>query len=503
MTLIYYPNRNSYAFTSIEKKLICMLLGIGLSWATEIAFDRLLELLKQTRNRRARRALEKQFNSKKDNHNLVLICMVAFGLTITTVPFTIKKKKNQRKRRISTENKIRGGSIDVEDQFEKRIEEFAISILQKYNRVQQKKFQTLDCVAIQDSGVLLVNNEMLVKRILKTLGLKLTKNDIVSITPALFSVIVLNSQFYGVMLENMNYSVRSRVKTLISLNHGQIIHDIAKNYITNFGWGDIRTIGTTAGCSFTFKKIVEQLIKFFNFIGLITNERASKLKNTLLPSWYINLSITIGVVLAQNVFAPFETCYETLLPLRTEIIRVHSKDQTMFQRIYSIPPHALVNMKDLDHLPQVYISSSEKIILDNKRFSKAEVELMLKDWKDPNLFMDDFPRIIKSTKTLNLDYLRTGDDKVDTQTYKSFIDSEQKIPLLKSEEVLIKEMKSKRIGSLLKNKRISSPKPYRKFNKKIHTFNDFKEKKCFMSEEIIDVKFEDITPKISEKTKSK
>ena len=153
----------------------------------------------------------------------------------------------------------------------------------------------------------------------------------------------------------------------------------------------------------------------------------------------------------------------------------------------------------IEDLPKIFVTTSPSLIVDNKQFTKNDIKNIKLDWdKDPGGLMKmNYPREIQQTKTLNLEVLQTGDLKIDSNIYKKFINSKgAKLPLQLEERNFINNLKSKRFL-----KESSDIKTERKFNRKIHGLHEVQKNKPtkFKSDQILDVEFEKVIPKVREK----
>jgi hypothetical protein len=63
-------------------------------------------------------------------------------------------------------------------------------------------------------------------------------------------------------------------------------------------------------------------------------------------------------------------------------------------------PGSQDELRDIKDLPKIFVTTSPSLIVDNKKFSRGEIQ---------------------ETKTLNLKVLQTGDLNIDSKTYKKFI----------------------------------------------------------------------------------
>jgi hypothetical protein len=442
---------DKYQLTNLETKLLMVCLGFSTGYMIHIFF----EILK---------------NRKNSNSN--------------ELP---KQKQKDPKFNLKS---VRGGDIsnpdnlytfDPEEEILLKFNLFkAIKAMKGFNRVKKTKDRAIQCFEYLNSKTARINNRQLINLILKSLGLSLTNTDILAITPALLAVIIMNGGFSKVYLENMSNNVPLKLKQY---------SDYLKALMKQQKYLQVFNVIIAPKQSDIFLFIVSAALSYFAYSSRI--------------GWLIGLlkKKAVGSLIGFMVlvFRPMNTCFEFAIPMVPYTIEIPVRENFASQRGYKMIPGSQDELRDIEDLPKIFVTTSPSLIVDNKEFSRGEIRNIQRDWdKDPGGLMKmDYPREIQETKTLNLEILRTGDVNIDSKTYKKFIDyNEGKLPLQLEEKNLINNLKSKRVF-----KESSNIKTERKYNKKIHGLHEVQKNKAtnFNDDQIMDVEFEKVTPKVREK----
>lgn len=174
----YSAALNRYMLTNFENKLLMILLGMSMGYSFHI----FSEILKNRKNPNSKELLKLKQKDPK---------------------FILKS--------------VRGGDIfdpknldnfDPEEDFGLKL----FKVLKRFNSFKITKDRAIECFEFLGSRTSRINNRQLIKLILKSLNLSLTKTDILSITPALLAVIIMNGGFSHIFFENMSNNVPLQFK---------------------------------------------------------------------------------------------------------------------------------------------------------------------------------------------------------------------------------------------------------------------------------------------------
>lgn len=445
--MYYSPILQQYIFTRTEKILLMILLGTGTGYTLHFFSE-------FVKNRKSRRTISKKF---QEDPNLIL-------------------------------KDIRGGDIfhiknleefDIEEDFGLKLFKTLKKLTKKLNRSKLTKERAIKCVElIKNTTTVRVNNRQLIKLILKSLNLNLTKNDILSITPGLLSLIIMNGGFTKILLENVSNNVFFLLKRELSCLEAVNVTALLSLVIPNIKT-DISVFLMTGALTY---------FAFNSKILWLTNLIKAKTIGSLIGLIIMSLSL-------------LNTCFEFVMPMVSYQVQIPAKEKVVHQTAYKMLPEAKYELRDIEDLPKIFVTTSPTLIVDNRHFSQDEIKKIRLNWdkKPGGLMKIDYPREIKQTKTLNLEILQTGDIKIDSSIYNKIINSKSNIPLQIKEKNLLNDLKSKRFFDSSSN--ISKD---RKFNRKINGLHDLKKNQKtpiidFKSDEIIDAEFKHVTPKIREK----